>query len=193
MTTKNPIAQPAKFFPTPAKWRAWLEKNYAKTTELWVGYYKKDSGKPSITWPESVDQALCFGWIDGLRKSLGDESYMIRFTPRKPTSVWSAVNIGRVGELERAGLMTDAGRAAFALRKENRSGIYSYEQRGDHLDAKYENHLKANAAAWKFWRAQTPGYRKLMGWWIVSAKRDETRLRRLARLIEESAAGRKID
>lgn len=182
-----------KFFATPAKWRVWLKKNHTKASELWVGFYKKDSGKPSITWPESVDQALCFGWIDGLRKSLGDESYMIRFTPRKPTSVWSAVNIRRVGELERDGLMTDAGRAAFALRRENRSGIYSYEQRGDHLDAVYEDRIKANRKAWTFWRAQTPGYRKVMGWWIVSAKREETRTKRLLRLIEESAAGRKIE
>ena len=117
---------------------------------------------------------------------------MIRFTPRKPTSVWSAVNIRRVAELEGDELMTDAGRAAFAARKENRSGIYSYEQRGDHLDPKFEKEIKANAADWKFWRAQTPGYRKVVGWWIVSAKRDETRLRRLARLIEDSAEGRTI-
>lgn len=191
--TPEPASSAIKFFPTPAKWRAWLQKNHAKVSELWVGFYKKGSGRPSITWPESVDQALCFGWIDGLRKSLGEESYMIRFTPRKTTSVWSAVNIRRVGELERDGLMTDAGRAAFAHRKENRSGIYSYEQRGDHLDAVYEDQIKANLAAWRFWRAQTPGYRKLLGWWIVSAKREETRSKRLLRLIEESAAGRKIE
>jgi uncharacterized protein YdeI (YjbR/CyaY-like superfamily) len=190
--TPEPGSPAIKFFTTPAKWRAWLQKNHAKATELWVGFYKKDSGKPSITWPESVDQALCFGWIDGLRKSLGDESYMIRFTPRKGTSVWSAINIRRVDELERDGQMTEPGRKAFTLRRENRSGIYSYEQRGDHLDPKFEKEIKANAAAWKFWRAQTPGYRKVVGWWIVSAKQEETRLRRLARLVEDSAAGRTI-
>lgn len=191
-TTPEPGSSAIKFFPTSSKWRAWLAKHHTTAAELWVGFYKKHTGKPSITWPESVDQALCFGWIDGLRKSLGDESYLIRFTPRKPTSVWSAVNIRRVAELEKAGLMTDAGRAAYALRTENRSGIYAYEQRGDHLDTQYEKPLKANPAAWKFWRAQTPGYRKVVGWWVVSAKREETRQKRLARLIEDSENGRTI-
>jgi uncharacterized protein YdeI (YjbR/CyaY-like superfamily) len=181
-----------KFFSTPAKWRAWLKANHAKKAELWVGFYKKGSGKPSITWPESVDQALCFGWIDGLRKSINDESYMIRFTPRKPTSVWSGINIRRVAELEGEGQMTEAGREAFAARRENRSGIYSYEQRTEKLDAKFEKEIRANPAAWKFWRAQTPSYRKTVGWWLVSAKQEETRLRRLARLIEDSANGRTL-
>ena len=204
MTTRKPANKPAalappepgskaiKFFATPAKWRAWLEKNHAKVTELWVGFYKKDSGRPSITWPESVDQALCFGWIDGLRKSLGDESYMIRFTPRKPTSIWSAINIRRATELAADGQMAPAGEKAFAARSENRSGIYSYEQRTSEMPPEFEGPLKANAAAWKFWRAQTPGYRKVVGWWIVSAKQDVTRQRRLARLIEDSANGRTI-
>jgi uncharacterized protein YdeI (YjbR/CyaY-like superfamily) len=192
--TMDDTALPAglKFFPTPAKWRAWLKTNHAKKQELWVGFYKKGSGEPSITWPESVDQALCFGWIDGLRKSIDDERYMIRFTPRKPTSVWSAINIRRVAELEREDQMTEAGRKAFALRRENRSGIYSYEQRADKLDPKIEKQIKANPAAWKFWRAQTPSYRKTVGWWLVSAKQEETRLRRLDRLIEDSAQGRTL-
>jgi uncharacterized protein YdeI (YjbR/CyaY-like superfamily) len=192
LTPPTPDSSAIKFFATSGKWRAWLERNHARSTELWVGFYKKGTDRPSITWPESVDQALCFGWIDGLRKSIDTESYMIRFTPRKPTSTWSAVNIRRVAELDREGLMAPAGKKAFAARKENRSGIYSYEQREDRLDPKYEKQLKANRAAWDFWRAQTPSYRKAVGWWIVSAKQEETRLRRLATLIEDSTNSRTV-
>lgn len=181
-----------KFFKTPSDFRKWLAANHDKTKELWVGFYKKNSGKPSITWPESVDEALCFGWIDGIRKSIDDQSYKIRFSPRKQTSTWSAVNIRRANELIDGGRMTAAGLKAFEARKEYRSGIYSYEQRSPELEPKYARKLKQNRAAWDFFQAQPPGYRKTANWWIVSAKREETRLKRLEQLIEDSAAGRRI-
>ena len=180
------------FFKTPADFRRWLEKHHATKQELWVGYYKKDSGKPSITWAESVDEALCFGWINGIRKSVDDTSYKIRFTPRRPRSVWSAVNIKRVVELIRHGRMQLIGLKAFEARLENRSGIYSYEQREPELDAPYQKNLRQNKAAWEFFRAQAASYRKAAVWWVVSAKRKETRLKRLEKLIEDSAAGRTI-
>jgi uncharacterized protein YdeI (YjbR/CyaY-like superfamily) len=181
-----------KFFKTPSTFRKWLEAHHATSKELWVGFYKKSSGKPSITWPESVDEALCFGWIDGIRKSVDAESYMIRFTPRKPSSVWSAVNIRNVEKLVKENQMRPAGLKAFEARKENRSGIYSYEQRSAELVEPYLGKLKRHKAAWEFFQAQPAGYRKQMNWWVVSAKQEETRLKRLARLIEESVAGRRL-
>jgi uncharacterized protein YdeI (YjbR/CyaY-like superfamily) len=181
-----------KFFKTPGDFRKWLERHHADTQELWVGYYKKDSGKQSITWPESVDQALCFGWIDGIRRSVDEISYTSRFTPRKTKSTWSVVNIKRVEELIAQGLMQPAGLKAFEARTENRSGIYAYEQRSDKLAAPYEKRLRQNRAAWDFFQAQTPSYRKLASWWVVSAKREETRLKRLEKLIEDSAHGRTL-
>ena len=180
------------FFPTPADFRRWLQAHHATETELLVGFYKTGSGKPSITWPESVDQALCFGWIDGLRKRVDDERYTIRFTPRKPTSTWSAVNIKRVEELTQLGLMTPAGLKAFEARRENRSGIYSYEQRTAELPAEYDQVLRANRAAWTFFQAQPASYRKAAMWWIVSAKQEATRLKRLDQLIELSAHAQQI-
>ena len=180
------------FFKTPADFRNWLKKNHAVEHELWVGFYKKDSGKPSITWPQSVDEALCFGWIDGIRKSIDDVSYMIRFTPRKPISTWSAVNIRRVAELKDKGLMRPAGLKAFELRREYRSGIYSYEQRSVELPDPYLSQLKKHKAAWKFFEAQTASYRKNVNWWILGAKREETRQKRLAELIEHSTNERYI-
>jgi uncharacterized protein YdeI (YjbR/CyaY-like superfamily) len=181
-----------KYFPTPADLRRWFEKHHATEQELQIGYYKKGSGEPSITWPESVDQALCFGWIDGIRKSLDENSYTIRFTPRKRGSTWSNINIKRAQELIDEGLMQPAGLAAFNARRENRSGIYSYEQRSENLPEPYLGKLKKNKAAWKCFQSQPPGYRKIAMWWIVSAKKEETRLKRLAQLIENCAAGRKI-
>jgi uncharacterized protein YdeI (YjbR/CyaY-like superfamily) len=180
------------FFKTPAAFRRWLADNQHKSKELWVGLYKKGSGKPSITWPESVDEALCFGWIDGIRKKLDDESYVIRFTPRKPWSIWSAVNIRNVERLIKKKRMRPAGLEAYALRKEFRSGIYSYEQRPAELVEPYASQFKTNKAAWKFFQAQPPGYRKMMTWYIVSAKTEETRQKRLARLIEDSAGGQRL-
>jgi uncharacterized protein YdeI (YjbR/CyaY-like superfamily) len=181
-----------KFFKTPAAFRKWLAVHHAKEKELWVGFYKKGSGKPSIDWPESVKEALCFGWIDGLRKSIDKDSYKIRFSPRKPSSIWSAVNIKYADELIKQKLMQPAGLKAYAARKENKSGIYSYEQRSAELVEPYLGKLKRNKAAWKFFQAQPPGYQKLMNWWIVSAKLEGTKLKRLAQLIEYSAAGRRL-
>jgi uncharacterized protein YdeI (YjbR/CyaY-like superfamily) len=180
------------FFATPAEFRAWLEQHHDSQTELLVGYYKKASGRPSITWPESVDQALCFGWIDGVRRSLGDEAYTIRFTPRKPRSIWSAVNIKRAGELIEAGLMHPAGLAAFERRDEERSAIYSYEQRNSaRFTPEQEREFRAQPAAWEWFEAQAPSFRRAACWWVTSAKREETRARRLGQLIEAAAAGRK--
>lgn len=181
-----------KFFATPAAFRKWLAANHGKSKELWVGFYKKSSGRPSIDWPESVDEALCFGWIDGLRKSIDDESYKIRFTPRKPGSIWSAINIRNVERLIKEQRMQPAGLKAYELRKEFRSGIYSYEQRSAELVEPYLGQLKRNKAAWKFFAAQPPGYRKMMNWFIVSAKQEETRLKRLARLIKASEGGQRL-
>jgi uncharacterized protein YdeI (YjbR/CyaY-like superfamily) len=181
-----------KFFKTPSAFHKWLATHHARSKELWVGFYKKGSGRPSIDWPESVDEALCFGWIDGIRKRIDEESYMIRFTPRKPGSVWSAVNMKNVEKLTKENRMQPAGLKAFAARKEYRSGIYSYEQRSPELVEPYLGKLKRNKEAWKFFQAQPPYYRKVMNWWVVSAKQEETRLKRVAKLIEESAAGRRM-
>jgi uncharacterized protein YdeI (YjbR/CyaY-like superfamily) len=181
-----------KFFKSPSDLRKWFDRHHATESELWVGYYKKDSGKPSITWPQSVDEALCFGWIDGIRKSIDDVSYKIRFTPRKRRSIWSAVNIKRAGELLEQGLMHPAGLKAFQAREENRSGIYSYEQRSPELADQYAKQLKKNLTAWKFFQAQPPSYRKAANWYVVSARKEETRLKRLDSLIEYSAEGQRI-
>lgn len=180
------------FFPTPADFRAWLDAHHDKEQELLVGFYKKGSGKPSITWPESVDQALCYGWIDGVRRRIDDESYSIRFTPRKARSTWSAVNIKRVGELTSLGLMQPAGLKAFEQRKEDNSEIYAYEQSSVELGNEYEQHFRANESAWAFFQSQAPWYRKTATHWVVSAKREETRQKRLATLIEDSAQGRTL-
>jgi uncharacterized protein YdeI (YjbR/CyaY-like superfamily) len=169
------------FFEAPSGFRKWLEEHHQVERELWVGFYKKGSGKPSITWPEAVDQALCFGWIDGIRKSLDDTSYMIRFTPRKPDSTWSAVNIKRARELSELGLMQPAGLAAFEKRDEKKAELYSYEQANSKLDE-----------AWSFFQAQAPWYRRSAYWWIMSAEKEETRQKRLAVLIEESEKGSKL-
>ena len=180
------------FFRTPGDFRKWLEKRHGSSRKLWVGYYKTSSGRASMTWPESVDEALCFGWIDGLRKRVDASSYTIRFSPRRSASIWSAVNIKRARELTAQGRMRPAGLQAFAKRKENRSGIYSYEQRSATLVEPYAARLKKNRAAWKFFRAQPPYYQKTMNWWVVSAKREATRLKRLKRLEEDSARGRRV-
>jgi uncharacterized protein YdeI (YjbR/CyaY-like superfamily) len=181
-----------RFFATPARFRAWLERNHETATELWVGFHRKGSGRRSITWPEAVDQALCFGWIDSVRRRVDDTSYMNRFTPRKPTSTWSAVNVKRARELIDLGLITPAGLRAFEARRDNRIGIYSYEQRPQDLPAKYARPFRANARAWKSWRDMPPGYRKAATWWVISAKREETRERRLATLIETTSRGGRI-
>ena len=181
------------FFATPADFRAWLEENHQTADEVVVGYYKKKAGKPSMTWSQSVDQALCFGWIDGKGKSLGDEAHTIRFTPRRPKSNWSEVNIKKVEELTRAGLMRPAGLAAFEKREEARSGVYSYEQRHlATLNEEQEAEFQANQAAWDWFNAAAPSYRKAAIFWVTSAKREETRARRLRQLIDDSAAGLEV-
>jgi len=184
----NPV-----FFATPSEFRAWLEEHHDKSRELWVGYYKKGSGKPSVTWPETVDEALCFGWIDGLRKTVDDAAYMIRFTPRRTGSIWSAVNINRVKELTTLGLMRPEGLRAFEARKEDKSAIYAYEQKeGAALDEAYERQFRANRKAWEFFQKQAAWYRKSAVWKVVSAKKEETRLKRLAELIEYSERGEAV-
>jgi uncharacterized protein YdeI (YjbR/CyaY-like superfamily) len=183
----------AIFFATPADFRCWLDAHHKNSRELWVGFYKKGSGRPSITWPKSVDEALCVGWIDGLRKTIDAQSYRIRFTPRKPTSNWSAVNIRRVRELTRQGRMRPAGLKAFEFRAQEKSGIYSYENRDAAVLSKAaEEKFRAHPAAWKFFQCQPAGYRKTTIWWVMSAKRKETRQKRLETLIADSAARRRI-
>ncbi len=181
------------FFAAPPEWRAWLEEHHESEAELLVGFHKKGSGRPSITWPESVVEALCFGWIDGVRRRIDDESYSIRFTPRKPGSIWSKVNIAKVAELEAAGLMHPAGIAAFERRSPERSGVYSFEQEQEAtLPEEYEERLRANEAAWSWFSSTAPSYRKAAVFWVTSAKREDTRERRMADLIECSAAGRTV-
>jgi uncharacterized protein YdeI (YjbR/CyaY-like superfamily) len=180
------------FFASPAAFRTWLEKNHASATELLVGFYKKDSGKPSITWPESVDQALCYGWIDGVRRRIDDVSYSIRFTPRKQISNWSAINIARVAELTKLGLMQTAGLRAFEQRRENKSAIYAYENAVRTLDPADEKTFRANRKAWQFFNDQAPSYRRVCIYWVTSGKKEETRARRLATLIDDSANGRRV-
>jgi uncharacterized protein YdeI (YjbR/CyaY-like superfamily) len=181
------------FFATPADFRAWLQEHHETESDLLVGFYKKGSGCPSITWPESVDQALCFGWIDGVRRRIDDESYSIRFTPRKARSTWSAVNVKRVGELTADGLMQPAGVAAFERRSADRTGIYSHERReAAAFDAEQERAFKADEGAWAWFQDQPPSYRRTATHWVISAKKPETRERRLRRLIEDSAAGRTV-
>jgi uncharacterized protein YdeI (YjbR/CyaY-like superfamily) len=181
-----------RFFRNQAELRRWFERNHDKAAELWVGYHKKGTGKPSITWPESVDEALCFGWIDSVRKSLPPDSYTNRFTPRRAKSNWSAENVRRVRELIELGLMQPAGQAAFEAREDRRTGIYSYEQRPQELPAKYERTLRENRRALEFWKAAAPSYRKAATWWVISAKKEETRARRLAALIDSSAKGERV-
>lgn len=182
-----------RFFATPAKFRTWLEAHHASHTELLVGFYKKASGKPSITWPESVDEALCFGWIDGIRKTIDDVSYTIRFTPRKARSIWSAVNVKRAKELIAAGRMHPAGLQAFEKREAARSQIYSYEQRHEAVfDEETEREFRASAAAWAFFQEQPPAYRRTATYWVLTAKQAETRRRRLATLIDDSAHGLRL-
>ena len=186
------MALTPKFFKDQHAFRAWLEKNHAKEKELVVGYYKVATGKPSMNWSESVDQALCFGWIDGIRKSLDDESYTIRFTPRKPTSNWSAINIRKVEALTAQGLMTPAGIAAYAKRKEEKSGIYGYENRPKELPDECVKVFRKNKSAWDFFTALAPSYQRAVAHWVVSAKKEETKWARLEKLIAASGKGKRI-
>jgi len=190
ITIKKP--GPLEFFATPAHFRRWLERNHGKKAEIWVGYYKKSTGRPTITWPESVDEALCFGWIDGIRKAVDEVSYTVRFTPRRKASVWSAVNIRNVQRLIDDGRMHPTGIAAFAARQEHRCEIYSYEQRPQELPEPFAKRLGKNKRAWQFFAAQPAGYRRQITWWIVSARTEATRQKRLAALIKASAKETRI-
>ncbi|WP_374951461.1 YdeI family protein [Mucilaginibacter sp.] len=180
------------FFETPSAFRDWLQQNAATATELLVGFYKTGSGRPSITWPQSVDEALCFGWIDGVRRSIDAESYSIRFTPRRPKSIWSAVNIKKIAELTEKGLMQPAGIAAYALRDESRSKIYSFENEARTLSPLYEKQFKANKRAWTFFQSQAPWYIKLSIDRVMTAKQEKTQLSRLEKLITASEEGKRI-
>ncbi len=180
------------YFPNPAAFRKWLQKHHAVEKHLWVGFHRKGTGTPSLTWQESVDEALCFGWIDGIRKRIDEDRYTIRFTPRKPTSNWSAINIARVKVLTKQGLMKAAGLAAYAKRDEKRSAIYAYENRPKALAPEYETELRRNARAAVFFDALPPAFRRLMAYWVMSAKKEETRQSRLAKLIAASAAGKRL-
>lgn len=176
----------AIFFKTQDEFRKWLKKNHAKETEIIVGYYKIGSNKPSMTWSESVDQALCFGWIDGVRRSIDKESYCNRFTPRRKGSNWSAINIKKVENLIKSGQMMPAGQKAFELRLENKSGIYSHENDPAILPPKYQKQFKANKVAWNYFTAQAPSYKKVMIHWIMTAKQEKTQLARLEKTINIS-------
>ena len=181
------------FFATPARFRAWLEKHHARCAQQWVGFHRKSSGLPSITWPEAVDEALCFGWIDGLRKTVNEQSYKIRFTPRRHTSTWSAVNTRRMKELIEHGRVQKAGLKTFEQRSPDRSAIYSYENRKSaRLDRAAEQQFRSNRSAWSWFMEQAPWYRQTTIWWVVSAKRPETRAKRLTTLIGDSKAKRRI-
>jgi uncharacterized protein YdeI (YjbR/CyaY-like superfamily) len=181
-----------EFFATPAEFEAWLEDHHETTTELLVGFHRRKSGRPSLTWAESVEVALCFGWIDGVRRGLDDDSYTIRFTPRKPDSHWSRINVAKAQELIADGRMRPAGRAAFERRRADRTARASYERdEPAELEPDQEQRLRANEPAWAFFSTQPPWYRRTATHWVTSAKRPETRERRLQRLIEDSAAGRR--
>ena len=187
-----PMTTP-RFFPAAADFRAWLTANAANASELLVGFHKVGSGRPSMTWPESVDEALCVGWIDGVRRRIDDDTYSIRFTPRKPTSIWSNVNIAKFKQLELEGRMTPAGAKAFAHRKEAKSGVYAFEQTATaELSANELRTFKRDKAAWKFFQTTPPGYKKVILHWITTAKREETRAARLAKLIAACAAGERL-
>jgi uncharacterized protein YdeI (YjbR/CyaY-like superfamily) len=180
-------------FSSPDVFRVWLEKNHASATELWLGFYKTSAKRRGITYSEALDEALCFGWIDGVRYSVDAESYKIRFTPRKAKSIWSLVNVRRVEALLKAKKMAQPGIKAFEAREKHRTGIYAFEQKRPGLSAKYKKLLRANQRAWEFFAKQAPWYQRTAGYWVSSAKQEETRARRLAKLMQVSAAGRRLD
>ena len=178
-----------RFFSSPAQFRQWLEKNHDSAAELLVGFHKKDSGKKSITYPQALDEALCFGWIDGVRRSLDETSYTIRFTPRKPRSIWSNVNVRHVERLTKEGRMAEPGRKAYALRDPNRTGIYAFENEVREFSPEFEKKFRANKSAWQFFQSEPPSIRRTCIFWVMSAKKEETRLRRLEQLIARGEKG----
>ena len=177
------------FFKSPDEYRRWLEKNHESAKELWIGFWKKATGRPSLTWQQVVDESLCFGWIDGIRTSIDEDSFKQRVTPRRATSIWSQINVRRVGELTADGRMCPTGTAAFE--KRDRTEAYSYEDFARELGPAEQAHFKKNKKAWEFFQSQPPGYKRLSGWRVMSAKKEETRQRRLETLIRDSAAGRR--
>jgi uncharacterized protein YdeI (YjbR/CyaY-like superfamily) len=181
-----------KFFATAVEWRDWLAKHHDSEPECLVGFIKVTTRRANMTWPEAVDEALCFGWIDGVRRGVDAESYSIRFTPRKPGSIWSSVNVKKIEALGSAGRLAEAGERAYAARTDKKTSIYSYEKDAAEFTVEQQQTFTANAAAWEFWRNQPPGYRKVATHWVTGAKRDATREKRLAQLIEDSAAGRRL-
>jgi uncharacterized protein YdeI (YjbR/CyaY-like superfamily) len=181
------------YFPTPADFHAWLTENHAVCVELFVGFHKKDSSKPSITYPEALNQALCFGWIDGVRKSVSATSYMVRFTPRKPKSYWSKINTNRANELVKLGLMLPPGAKVFRARDQATSARYSFERENAKLRPADTKKFKSNPNAWAFFRSQPPYYKRVCTWWVINAKQDTTRQRRLQTLIAASARHRRLD
>lgn len=188
-----PVIVDLQFFESLAELRAWFEKHHASAKEVWVGFYRKGVGRAGPAYLAAVDEALCFGWIDGVRKRVDDTSYANRFSPRKPASNWSHVNIGRVAALEKEGRMTDAGRAAFAARQAARTGVYAFEQaEAPEFTRAETKQFRAAAKAWRFFRALAPSYRRVAIWWVVSAKKPETRERRLKALIEASGKGKRL-
>lgn len=189
---RAPTPTEVAIFPAAADFRTWLESNHDGATELWVGYYKRGVPKTSMTYAEAVEEALCFGWIDGVGRRIDDEVHANRFTPRTKRSTWSAVNVKRVGELIAAGRAHPAGIRALEARTADNTGVYSYENRPADLPEAYLAQLKTDDAAWSWWEAQTPGYRRAATWWVVSAKQEATRERRIATLLEDCAAGRMI-
>jgi uncharacterized protein YdeI (YjbR/CyaY-like superfamily) len=189
-TISSPTLEDIRIFPTAAAFRAWLEANHGATAELWVGYYKKGVPKTSMTYPQSVDEALCFGWIDGLTKRIDDEVYTIRFTPRRKTSNWSAVNLAKIAELTAAGRMHPAGVRAFEERDRRKDAIYSYDRPVADLPADMLERLRADEAAHGYWQSRTASFRRQVTYWIVSARRPETRERRFTALLSNAAAGR---
>jgi len=189
----TPAPAPApRFFRTPGEFRRWLDKNHATAKELWVGYHKKHSGRGGMVYREALDEALCFGWIDGVVKTIDAASYMQRFSPRRPGSIWSNVNVRHIERLTAAGKMHTAGLAAFKARDPKKTGIYSFENRPKEFPPALEKHFQRNEKAWLFWTTLPPGYRRTLTWWVLSAKQTETRQKRLTKLIAESAAGRRI-
>ena len=183
----------AKFFSHQNDFRTWLDENHEKEKELIVGFYKVNSGKPSLTWSESVDQALCFGWIDGVRRTIDHQSYCIRFTPRKPTSIWSAVNINKMEEMIPKGLVKTAGLKAYERRKDHKSKVYSYEQDDEAVfTSELVSLFKSNASAWEFFQTQPPYYKKLMTRWVVSAKQKATQEARLDKLVMACAKNERL-
>jgi uncharacterized protein YdeI (YjbR/CyaY-like superfamily) len=181
-----------KFFKTPPEFHDWLEQNHDSMVELLVGFHKKGSGKKSITYAEALDEALCYGWIDGVRKSIDDTSYTIRFTPRKPRSIWSNINVRHVERLKKEKRMQPPGLKAYAARDEKRTGVYSFENRPQELSPEYKKKFQVNKTAWKFFQAQPPYYVKVCSFWVMSAKKEETQLRRLGQLIEVSARNERL-